>query len=58
MRKLIITAIATIVLTAIVGASTAFAVLGQSHVMTYQRAMSLHSLSAHPVRSLPLGIAA
>ncbi len=55
MRKLVITAIATVALIAAVGASAAFAVLGPSHVDT-QRAMILHNLSAHHIRSLPLWI--
>ena len=53
MRKLIITAITTVALIAAAGASTAFALLGQSHVDT-QRATTLHNLSVHHIRSLPL----
>jgi hypothetical protein len=55
MRKLIITAVATVALSVVVGGSAAFAVLGQSHVAS-QRAAILHNLSAHHIRSLPLWI--
>jgi hypothetical protein len=53
MRKLILTAVITVALIAVVGGSAAFAVLGQSHVDA-ERAMSPHNLSVHQVQSLPL----
>jgi flagellar basal body-associated protein FliL len=54
MRKLIITAIAVIAMTAAIGGSVAFALHGQSPAAA-ERAMMLQNLSEHS-RTVPLWI--